>query len=234
MRFLVSGYYGFGNLGDEALLAQLVTQLKTRYPLATIDVLSQHPAETAHQYGVAATPRMDLVAVRKAIERSDVVLSGAGGLLQTATSFKSLLYYAGVVRTGVRAGKRTMIFAQSIGPLDFWGKQTVKECCRGIAAATVRDERSRALLASILPGVEIERTADLVFLYDPPDEPVDLARLPADGRPMRAIRGGQISIIFQEPMSSLSPLHTIGDQVGEALRLHRDGNYYPTRRDYCY
>ena len=38
---------------------------------------------------------------------------------------------------------------------------------------------------------------------------------------MRAIRGGRISIIFQEPMSSLSPLHTIGDQVSEALRLHR-------------
>ncbi len=55
------------------------------------------------------------------------------------------------------------------------------------------------------------------------EEPVDLARLPADGPAIRAIRGGQISIIFQEPMSSLSPLHTIGDQVGEALRLHRNG-----------
>jgi peptide/nickel transport system ATP-binding protein len=53
-------------------------------------------------------------------------------------------------------------------------------------------------------------------------EPVDLAALPADGPAMRAIRGGRISIIFQEPMSSLSPLHTIGDQVGEALQLHRD------------
>jgi peptide/nickel transport system ATP-binding protein len=52
-------------------------------------------------------------------------------------------------------------------------------------------------------------------------EPVDLAQLPADGPAMRAIRGGRISIIFQEPMSSLSPLHTIGDQVSEALRLHR-------------
>jgi len=50
---------------------------------------------------------------------------------------------------------------------------------------------------------------------------LDLARLPADGPAMRAIRGGRISMIFQEPMSSLSPLHTIGDQVGEALRLHR-------------
>src|SRR5690242_3542957 len=52
-------------------------------------------------------------------------------------------------------------------------------------------------------------------------ESVDLARLSADGPQMRAIRGGRVSIIFQEPMSSLSPLHTIGDQVGEALRLHR-------------
>src|ERR1700739_3192345 len=38
---------------------------------------------------------------------------------------------------------------------------------------------------------------------------------------MRAIRGGRISIIFQEPMTSLSPIHTIGDQIGEALHLHR-------------
>ena len=52
-------------------------------------------------------------------------------------------------------------------------------------------------------------------------EVVDLVQLPADGAAMRAIRGGRISIIFQEPMSSLSPLHTIGDQVGEALKLHR-------------
>ncbi len=50
---------------------------------------------------------------------------------------------------------------------------------------------------------------------------VDLAKLPRDGAAMRAIRGGRISIIFQEPMTSLSPLHTVGNQVGEALRLHR-------------
>jgi peptide/nickel transport system ATP-binding protein len=50
---------------------------------------------------------------------------------------------------------------------------------------------------------------------------IDLARLPSDGPEMRAVRGGRISIVFQEPMTSMSPLHTIGDQVGEALRLHR-------------
>jgi peptide/nickel transport system ATP-binding protein len=51
---------------------------------------------------------------------------------------------------------------------------------------------------------------------------VDLSRLRPESRAMRAIRGGSISIIFQEPMTALSPLHTIGNQIGEALALHRE------------
>ncbi|HEY1382395.1 MAG TPA: ATP-binding cassette domain-containing protein, partial [Dongiaceae bacterium] len=50
---------------------------------------------------------------------------------------------------------------------------------------------------------------------------IDIAQEPREGPVMRAIRGGAISIIFQEPMTSLSPVHTVGDQIGEALRLHR-------------
>ena len=49
---------------------------------------------------------------------------------------------------------------------------------------------------------------------------VDLAKLPPRGREIRAIRGADIAMIFQEPMSSLSPVHTIGDQIIEVLRLH--------------
>jgi len=49
----------------------------------------------------------------------------------------------------------------------------------------------------------------------------DIAAIDRDGAAMRAIRGNRIAIIFQEPMTSLSPLHTVGDQVGEAARLHR-------------
>jgi polysaccharide pyruvyl transferase CsaB len=183
MRILVSGYYGFGNLGDEALLEIIVAQLRTRFPLAEIDVLSAQPEETAHRLGVAATQRTDLGLVRRAIERADVVLSGGGGLLQNATSLKSLLYYAGIIRSAIKAGKKTMIFAQSIGPLDFIGKQTVRECCRGLRAATVRDERSRELLAGLVSGIVVERTADPVFLYErpPASEAPDDRGVPRDG-----------------------------------------------------
>ena len=51
---------------------------------------------------------------------------------------------------------------------------------------------------------------------------LDLARLDPGGEAFRTIRGNRISMIFQEPMTSLSPLHTIGDQVSEALLMHRD------------
>ncbi|MHB1417869.1 MAG: ABC transporter ATP-binding protein, partial [Chloroflexota bacterium] len=53
------------------------------------------------------------------------------------------------------------------------------------------------------------------------DTAVDLVRLSPDGKEMRSIRGGEIGLIFQEPMTSFSPVHTIGNQIIEAIRLHR-------------
>ena len=52
-------------------------------------------------------------------------------------------------------------------------------------------------------------------------EVVDLAQLDAKGREIRAIRGAEIAMVFQEPMTSLSPVHTIGNQIMEAITLHQ-------------
>ena len=53
---------------------------------------------------------------------------------------------------------------------------------------------------------------------------VDIARLDARGAAMRSIRGGEIAIVFQEPMTSLNPLRTIGDQIAEAVQVHQPGS----------
>ena len=81
---------------------------------------------------------------------------------------------------------------------------------------------SQAIMG-ILPKIARVTGGEILF-QDPEisNGPLDLAKLPADGPAIRAIRGGRISMIFQEPMTSLSPLHTIGDQISEALHLHRD------------
>ncbi len=83
---------------------------------------------------------------------------------------------------------------------------------------------SQAILG-ILP--KPGRIAGGEILFADPDAGgavVDIAGLPQNSDAMREIRGGRISIVFQEPMTSLSPVHTIGDQIGEALHLHRDAS----------
>ena len=79
---------------------------------------------------------------------------------------------------------------------------------------------SQAILG-ILPRIASVSCGQILF-RDPKsgDRALDLAAYDDDHPLRRAIRGDRISIIFQEPMSSLSPLHTIGDQISEALLLH--------------
>ena len=76
-------------------------------------------------------------------------------------------------------------------------------------------------IMGILPGVARIESGEILFA-DPerPGTVVDISRLDPRSSEMRALRGGRISIIFQEPMTALSPLHTIGNQIEEALALH--------------
>ena len=79
---------------------------------------------------------------------------------------------------------------------------------------------SQAIMG-LLPRTAKITTGSILF-QDPRvnEGVVDIARIDRAGPAMRRIRGGQISIIFQEPMTSLSALHTVGDQIGEAVELH--------------
>ena len=73
----------------------------------------------------------------------------------------------------------------------------------------------------ILP--KVARISGGAVLFDDPADkhpPLDIAALDAESERMRGLRGGRIAMIFQEPMTSLSPLHTAGDQVSEALKVH--------------
>lgn len=80
---------------------------------------------------------------------------------------------------------------------------------------------SQAIMG-ILPNVARVTGGSILWREKPEDEALDLAQLKDNSAQRIALRGGKMSIIFQEPMTSLSPLHTIGNQIGEALWLHRD------------
>ena len=64
------------------------------------------------------------------------------------------------------------------------------------------------------------RITDGEILYRRDAEPLDLTRLPPRGAEMRALRGAEIALIPQEPMAAFSPVHTVGSQIIEAIRLH--------------
>src|SRR5215470_15399327 len=96
----------------------------------------------------------------------------------------------------------------------------------GTVALVGESGSGKSVISQTIMGI-LPRAARIVggkILFADPLRPgvvTDIAALSPNGAEMRAIRGGAISIIFQEPMTSLSPVHTIGDQIGEALRLHR-------------
>jgi len=82
---------------------------------------------------------------------------------------------------------------------------------------------SQAIMG-ILPLNATISAGEILFNHPESGGILDIAAIDADSDQMRSIRGGSISIIFQEPMTSLSPVHTIGDQISEALFLHRDAS----------
>jgi peptide/nickel transport system ATP-binding protein len=120
--------------------------------------------------------------------------------------------------------------------VDFMADEGVVQAVRGVSftvaagqtVALVGESGSgKTVISQAILGIlpQIARiTRGSIILRDPrrDHEPLDLAAYPDDHPVRRSIRGARISIIFQEPMSSLSPLHTIGDQISEALLLHRD------------
>lgn len=180
-RILVSGYYGFGNLGDEALLSGLARGLGEMGHQVT--VLSADPAATRKLHGLGAAHR--LRGVLGALPTHDALVSGGGGLLQDRTSRRSLEYYLGLIRAARLLGKRTVVYGQSIGPLSPQGRKAVARALRGVPVA-VRDEASRALLDDL--GVPAARTADCALLLEPP---ASAAFSPAGDAPILLIpRGG--------------------------------------------
>ena len=83
---------------------------------------------------------------------------------------------------------------------------------------------SRSLMQLIeSPPGKIEEGEINFHYYDEegnPSHTVDIAKLKPEGKEIRKIRWKDIAMIFQEPMTSMSPVHTVFDQIDEAMRIH--------------
>ncbi len=169
-RIAVSGYYGCGNAGDEAVLAGIRASFaRVAGDEAQIIALSQNPDETTRLHGIPAHYRMSYKTLEATLKETDILLSGGGSLLQDTTSIRSLLYYLWVCRLAMRRDIPVVFYAQGMGPLHRWlSRRLVQWTANRCAYITVRDPASAELLKEIgvnTPNLEI--TADPAFALNP-------------------------------------------------------------------
>ncbi len=187
----ISGYYGFGNAGDEAVLAGLVQSLRAEAGDLDICALSIAPQKTRAAHGISAAHRYHPSELIPALLKTDLLLSGGGSLLQDVTSAHGIFYYLGIVRLAQMLGKRTMFAAQGIGPLVRpRSRKLTAAVANRVDAITVRDPASAALLREIgVTRPSIEVVADPALLLSPPAVPVSASFPPQFAVALRAWPG---------------------------------------------
>lgn len=159
-KVLISGYYGFKNFGDEAILSVLVSHLKEIG--ADITVFSSDTVYTSKKYSVNSVRSFYMPDVLKEIQNTDVLISGGGSLLQDVTSLKSLVYYSFIIALALLFNKKVIIFAQGIGPVNNkFAQFIVKNLLKHCSYVTVRDNDSLKLLNKW--NVKSELVCDPIF-----------------------------------------------------------------------
>ena len=162
-KYVVSGYIGFDNFGDEAIANVLISHLK-KNGAEKITVISSNPERTSANYGVESVGMLKFLS---AVKDADVLISGGGSLLQDVTSLKSLIYYLGIIYYALALGKKVIIFAQGFTPFrtkigEFFTKFVLKRCSK----ISVRDKKSQQMLQEM--GIKSELVADPIFGVEMP------------------------------------------------------------------
>lgn len=165
MKVVISGYFGFDNAGDEAILEAMLAELRALRPDVRPVVLSGDPSATEARFDVEAVPRLSVPAVLRALRGASLFISGGGSLLQDATGWGSVPYYAGLMRLAGHMGVPVFVYAQGIGPLRRRPLRALAQ--RALVAAaeiTVRDRQSYETLRKMgVPEDKMTVTADPVF-----------------------------------------------------------------------
>lgn len=174
MKIVLSGFYGLGNTGDEAILKAIIDNLRLELDNPDITVFSLSPDSTSKEHNVKSVYRgwrHENKEKVKALKSADLLISGGGGLLQdtypTKFLFGPLPYYLLIVFLAKLCGTKVMFFSQGIGPVtSTWGKILMKVFANLADFVTVRDQYSKDYLHSLgVKRPETVVTADIVFAF---------------------------------------------------------------------
>jgi len=173
-RVGISGAYGGMNLGDEAILQSIITQLRASLPVE-ITVFSRNAEDTKKRHNVEKVIQVrDLtrVEVRPEIQRLDLFILGGGGILFD-TEAEIFLRELEVAR---EEGVPNMVYAVGVGPLSNEStRKRIKNVLSNVDVITVREREAKKTLEEIGVNREIIVTADPAFLLEPEPLPKDIS-----------------------------------------------------------
>ena len=166
---IISGYYGYENIGDDSILIPLIGGIRERLPDAKITVLARNPKNVERISRVRTINRFNLFSIWREMRHAKLLISGGGSLLQDGTSKKSLLYYAYIMRCAKKHGLRVMVYANGLGPLSAPSSRVA--AAKAISDADYISFRERSSL-ELLGELGVSRddarvTADPALLIEP-------------------------------------------------------------------
>ena len=168
-RVLLGGYFGCGNLGDDAILGGMLAELSRAHPAVTPILLSGAPTSDARRFGIRACHRKHPLAVLLALARADLFVLGGGSLLQNRSGNLSLAYYLALLVAARCQHVPAALYACGIGPL--LGERPARITARVLASVChvgLRDARSQqALLGLGLAPARLSVGADAALLSPP-------------------------------------------------------------------
>jgi polysaccharide pyruvyl transferase CsaB len=163
-KWVLGGYYGFENLGDELLLHVISKNILSHYPQDEIIVLSQNPTLTKKTHFLSSINRWNYINIYSQLKKSNGLILGGGDLIQDNTSFKSLLYYLGLIKLALWAKVPVYVYGVSVYPLkNSWAIKYVSKILSSCALIAVRDIPSAQTLKEWNVKSTITTIEDPVF-----------------------------------------------------------------------
>lgn len=220
VKIMISGYYGFNNFGDEAILKSMVRAFKEKIPQIKILVLSQNPVHTSQTYQVKAINRLHLISILNCLRDTNLFISGGGGLLQDSTGKGwSILYYLGLILGAKIIRVPVMIYAQGIGPVSQQiNKKLMRWILNKVDLITVRDNFSKELLENlgvIKPSIYVN--SDPSFLLNKKDINCILENYPHIQELMNSNNRPIIGVSVREYKGNRSDLKIMFAQLADYL-----------------
>ena len=227
VRYLLGGYHGMRNAGDDLLLYVTIREMMQLDPNAQLEVLSAGAAVMIPQGArVTVTPGGRRFTTVRHLQNHDVWFFGGGGLLQDQSPRHSLQRLAFTMGIAKLMKRQLALVGIGIGPLvTSAGRRAASHILRLADFITVRDAESADLATALVPSRRVDVTADLAFLFHPHESWISSPTPTREGRPTLGVSLlPHAASLGRDPGSDVDMVRAIARALESVMRRHPDWN----------